>query len=90
MLSLSISLAAFLGAAAPPTTSTAPVNAPQVPGATQKAVDVLKAIRVRATLELRMATDKNSTDEIYYFVVQPAVGDTLKITEKRPAGDPDI
>lgn len=82
-------------ATAAPAVQPQPVGpAPAVGPAHTPAVKAkIRRVRVRMELEVRMTTDGvglNSEDEIYYFVVQPQRGDTMKIKEVRRPGDPDV
>jgi hypothetical protein len=63
------------------------------PGTVSPALTAAKAIRIRIRLDVVVPTDGaglDTEDEIYYFLVQPQQGDTLRIKEVRPSGDPDV
>lgn len=80
-------------AAAPPSASSSSTALPPGTVPTKKLVDVKTAVRVRFELSVKQTTDgvgADSEDEIYYFVVQPQQGDTLKLKEVRRTGDPNV
>jgi hypothetical protein len=64
--------------------------------AVQNAANAEKAVRLRLGIACNQTSDfysgrpGDTDDELYYYVVEPAQGNTIKVHEKRRLGDPNI